>query len=73
MMFSEAPKEKQEHIKECYKNYFGIDIEKYTDEELKIVIEEIGKVLKRKIKEENAKKQELKKQLEVDMMNLESI
>ena len=71
MVFSQAPKEMQEYIKDYYKKNFGIDIEKYNNQELKVILKELNDILVKKIKIEKEKIQRINSELELDMMNLD--
>ena len=71
MVFRQAPKEMQEYIKDYYKKNFGIDIEKYNNQELKVILKELNDILVKKIKIEKEKIQRINSELELDMMNLD--
>ena len=61
----------QEYIKDYYKKNFGIDIEKYNNQELKVILKELNDILVKKIKIEKEKIQRINSELELDMMNLD--
>ena len=73
MVLSQAPKEKQEYIKKFYKENFGVDIDKYTNRELRIILHEIDAILDKQIKIETEKNQNLTKEIEIIKMNLDSL
>ena len=73
MELNEAPVEEQEFIKNYYKDNFDIDIEKYSDDELKVILEQLSNSLDKRIEEEQARNQMLKNQLELKKMNIDSL
>lgn len=70
---SKALIEKHEFIKNYYKDNFDIDIEKYSDDELKVILEQLSNSLDKRIEEEQARNQMLKNQLELEKMNIDSL
>ena len=73
MELNKAPVEEHEFIKNYYKDNFGIDIEKYSDDELKVILEQLSSSLDKRIEEEQARNQMLKNQLEFEKMNIDSL
>ena len=73
MELNKAPVEEQEFIKNYYKDNFDIDIEKYSDDELKVILEQLSNSLDKRIEEEQARNQMLKNQLELEKMNIDSL
>ena len=73
MELNKVPVEEQEFIKNYYKDNFDIDIEKYSDDELKVILEQLSNSLDKRIKEEQARNQMLKNQLELEKMNIDSL
>ena len=70
---SKALIEKHEFIKNYFKDNFDIDIDNYSDDELKVILEQLSNCLDKKIKEEQARNQMLKNQLELTKMNIDSL
>ena len=73
MELNKATEEEHEIIKNYYKDNFGIDIEKYSDDELKVILEQLSSSLDKRIEEEQARNQMLKNQLELEKMNIDSL
>lgn len=73
MELNKASVEEQEFIKNYYKDNFDIDIEKYSDDELKVILEQLSNSLDKRIEEEQARNQMLKNQLELEKMNIDSL
>ena len=48
-------------------------IKKYSDDELKVILEQLSNSLDKRIKEEQARNQMLKNQLELEKMNIDSL
>ena len=64
--------EKHEFIKNYYKDNFDIDIDNYSDDELKVILEQLSNILDKKIKDEQARNKMLNNQLEIEKMKFDS-
>ena len=64
--------EKHEFIKNYYKDNFDIDIDNYSDDELKVILEQLSIILDKKIKDEQARNKMLNNQLEIEKMKFDS-
>ena len=69
---SKALIEKHEFIKNYFKDNFDIDIDNYSDDELKVILEQLSNCLDKKIKVEQARNQMLKNQLGIEKMKIDS-
>ena len=69
---SKALIEKHEFIKNYYKDNFDIDIDNYSDDELKVILEQLSNILDKKIKDEQARNKMLNNQLEIEKMKFDS-
>ena len=64
--------EKHEFIKNYFKDNFDIDIDNYSDDELKVILEQLSNILDKKIKDEQARNKMLNNQLEIEKMKFDS-
>ena len=69
---SKALIEKQVFIKNYIKDNFDIDIDNYSDDELKVILEQLSNILDKKIKDEQARNKMLNNQLEIEKMKFDS-
>lgn len=69
---SKALIEKHEFIKNYYKDNFDIDIDNYSNDELKVILEQLSNILDKKIKDEQARNKMLNNQLEIEKMKFDS-
>ena len=69
---SKALIEKHEFIKNYFKDNFDIDIDNYSDDELKVILEQLSNILDKKIKDEQARNKMLNNQLEIEKMKFDS-